>query len=102
VSAIKGVERAGSSPEGSIMSNEQNLEKALEYAVNIIEAYQLEIRYATSGNPESPYKIRKGFCQGKIFTKALDDIERLKNPPGHQPHCRFTLGYVCSCTNKAL
>jgi electron transfer flavoprotein alpha/beta subunit len=41
------------------MSNEQNLEKALEYAVNIIEAYQLEIRYATSGNPESPYKIRR-------------------------------------------
>lgn len=48
----------------------KNLTNALEHAIKIIESYQLDIRIDGYAN--------KGFCQGIIYKKALQDIENLR------------------------
>jgi hypothetical protein len=56
------------------------MKKALQYAKKIIEAYQLEIRCSKDYEPLSRMESLEelGFCQGIIFTKALNDIEKLE------------------------
>jgi hypothetical protein len=49
---------------------------ALDYAIKIIESYQLDIR--NSKNIIGFDLERKGFCQGEIYKEALEKIERLK------------------------
>lgn len=46
----------------------KNLKEAVEYAKDIIGAYDLELR--------NDNRIPKGFCQGKIFTTAIETIDR--------------------------
>lgn len=55
-------------------SKEYLLGIALNYAMEIIEAYELECRnlqeYLENHNPQ-------GFCQGKIFKDALKQINKI-------------------------
>lgn len=51
--------------------------KALEYAIRIIENYELDLRF--SKETIGIDLIKKGFCQGKIYTEALRVIEQKRN-----------------------
>jgi len=55
---------------------ENNLEKALEYAIEIIEAYELECR-DLEGYIKEGHDI-EGFCQGSIFKNAIKRIKKLQ------------------------
>ncbi len=46
------------------------MEAAVDYAIRIIEAYQLEIRNRGLD--------KEGFCQGVIFKEAIERIRELK------------------------
>lgn len=54
-------------------SIEDNVSDALEYAIKIIENYELDCKdlegYLKDNDP-------KGFCQGKIYKEAISDIKR--------------------------
>lgn len=54
-----------------------SIEKALEYAINIISSYEMDIRDWDKGR-----LIKDGFCQGRIYKKALERIEEIKNKQG--------------------
>jgi len=51
--------------------NIKNLKKALDYAIEIIEAYEYDCKhldeYLRDNDP-------KGFCQGKVYKNALTRI----------------------------
>jgi hypothetical protein len=65
--------------------NVQRLQDALDYAVTVIESYQMDLRNSpetlTTGNiaalllGDSLTGI--GFCQGSIYTDSLPRIERI-------------------------
>jgi len=52
---------------------EESLQKALDYAVSIIENYEMDIRRSINmGN------IRVGFCQGSVYKNAVNKIQELR------------------------
>jgi hypothetical protein len=51
----------------------KNLEDALDYAITIIESYQMDIKYWDDGR-----LLKEGFCQGTIYKKALEVIKKLE------------------------
>lgn len=44
---------------------------ALEYAIQIIESYEMDIRNWNKGS-----LLNEGFCQGKIYKNALNSIQK--------------------------
>lgn len=58
-----------------IKLNSKNLLKALEYAIRVIENYQMDIqglkKYLDEGNNI------EGFCQGSVYGEAISDIKKL-------------------------
>jgi hypothetical protein len=55
------------------------MEKALNYAIKIIQAYQNEIENSQKYKPleDVPNLKDLGFCQGSIFREAIKDITDL-------------------------
>lgn len=46
-------------------------EKALSYAIQIIENYQMDIM--------SIQRLKPGFCQGTVYQHALETIKRIRD-----------------------
>lgn len=58
----------------------KNLEEALDYAISIIENYQMDIRSSKETMPSLGINLaEKGFCQGKVYKEAIEDINKIKN-----------------------
>jgi len=58
-----------------IMEDIDKLIKALEYAIQIIESYELNCKDLENYIKEG-YDIN-GFCQGTIYKKAIKDIKKI-------------------------
>ena len=61
--------------KGTLLKMVGNLEKTLDYAINIIENYEMDIR-----NMKSYFKgdlNKTGFCQGSIYRDAVKDIKKM-------------------------
>lgn len=59
------------------MKNIKDIEAALKYAIKIIESYQMDINNSESFSKDLNLK-NIGFCQGSIYTNALNTIDRIK------------------------
>ena len=60
-----------------LLLERKQLKEALEYAKDIIEAYESEIRSSGPGGYFKTDLVGIGFCQGKIFKEARDKIDKL-------------------------
>lgn len=60
--------------------NVQRLQDALDYAVTVIESYQMDLRNSDAEGLALPLPktlAELGFCQGRIYTDALPRVERI-------------------------
>jgi len=53
---------------------ENTLREALDYAIRIIENYEIDIRNSEWVGVDL---VDKGFCQGSIYEKAIEDIKKI-------------------------
>lgn len=58
-----------------MLEKSRNLLEALEYAIKVIENYELDCRNLSSYIKDG-YSI-KGFCQGRIYKEAIGDTKRI-------------------------
>lgn len=58
------------------MSELENMTAALNHAKLIIENYEMDIR---SGDWTGVNLVEKGFCQGSLYKKALETINKFTN-----------------------
>lgn len=54
------------------------MEKALDEAISVIRSYQLDIENSKELSFLNINLAEKGFCQGVVYTDALNRIERYK------------------------
>ena len=60
--------------KGTLLNMVYALEKALNYAVEIIESYELDCRNLKDYLKKNSIE---GFCQGTIYKDALNDIKKI-------------------------
>lgn len=61
------------------MENEEikKLNKALDYAIQIIESYQMDIRNSAQFVDGGETLSDIGFCQGSIYLNSIKDIKKI-------------------------